>query len=127
MSEVYYVSQFGSFLAIIVLVAFLGWMFWTLMNRERDRNYIDLESGLVRKIAEKLDVDLDVAQQAACSAEHTLGQDVISRLLCFIDFINHSSKNGKDLKDSFKRFCDRRTPEPRASAWARSRFRLRAR
>ena len=55
-----------------------------------------------------LGVDSDIAQQAACRAEHTLGPVVIARLLCFIDFINHSDKNAYDLKDSFKQFCDKR-------------------
>jgi len=55
-----------------------------------------------------LGVDLDIAQQAACRAEHTLGPEVIARLLCFIDFINHSNENGYDLKSEFKKFCDKR-------------------
>lgn len=55
-----------------------------------------------------LGIDSDIAQQAACRAEHTLGQEVIGRLLCFVDFINHGNKNGYDLKDNFKQFCDRR-------------------
>lgn len=55
-----------------------------------------------------LDADAELAHQAACRAEHTLGPEVISRLLCFIDFINHSSKNGYDLKNNFRRFCDKR-------------------
>ena len=55
-----------------------------------------------------LGVDVDIAHQTACKAEHTLGPEVIARLLCFIDFINHSNKNGYDLKDSFRRFCDKR-------------------
>ena len=61
-------------------------------------------------LVDVLGVDLDIAQQAACRAEHTLGPEVIARLLCFIDFINHSSDNGNDLKSSFKRFCDKRLP-----------------
>ena len=52
-----------------------------------------------------LGVDMDTAQQAACKAEHTLGPEVIARLLCFIEFVTRSSKNGCDLADEFKQFC----------------------
>jgi DtxR family Mn-dependent transcriptional regulator len=38
-----------------------------------------------------LGVETDIARQAACRAEHTLGQEVIGRLLCFIEFMNKSS------------------------------------
>ena len=52
-----------------------------------------------------LGVDTDTAQRAACKAEHTLGPEVIARLLCFIEFVTRSSKNGYDLTDEFKQFC----------------------
>jgi len=55
-----------------------------------------------------LGVDRDIAQQAACRAEHTLGQGVIARLLCFIEFITRSNKNGYDLTDKFKQFYKKR-------------------
>ena len=55
-----------------------------------------------------LGVDVDIAQQAACRAEHTLGPEIIARLLCFIDFITRSNKNGYDIKGKFKRFCKKR-------------------
>jgi DtxR family Mn-dependent transcriptional regulator len=52
-----------------------------------------------------LGVDMDIAQQAACKAEHTLGPEVIAKLLGFIEFVTRSSKNGYDLADEFKQFC----------------------
>ena len=36
-----------------------------------------------------LGVETDVAQQAACKAEHALGPGIIAKLLCFIEFILH--------------------------------------
>lgn len=60
-----------------------------------------------------LGVEADIAQQAACRAEHTLGPEVIARLLCFIDFINHSSKNGYDITGKFKQFCQKRLQDTR--------------
>ena len=52
-----------------------------------------------------LGVEPDIAQQAACKAEHALGPGIIAKLLCFIEFVSHSSKNGCDLADQFQKFC----------------------
>lgn len=56
-----------------------------------------------------LDVEPDIAQQAACKAEHTLGPEVIAKLLYFIEFVTQSNKNGLDLDNEFKKFCKKRT------------------
>lgn len=53
-----------------------------------------------------LGIDPDIAQQAACRAEHTLGSPVISRLLAFIEFVTHNSDNGYDLVEQFRQFCE---------------------
>jgi len=55
-----------------------------------------------------LDIDKDVAQKAACKAEHVLGPEIIARLLCFIEFMTRNSKNGDGLADKFKKFCTAR-------------------
>ncbi len=60
-----------------------------------------------------LGVDVDIAQRAACKAEHTLGPEVIARLLCFIEFVTRSSKNGYDLADEFKQFCKNKLQDNR--------------
>ena len=52
-----------------------------------------------------LGVETDVAQQAACKAEHALGPGIIARLLWFIEFMAKSSENGHDLAGQFKKFC----------------------
>ena len=54
-----------------------------------------------------LGVESDVAQQAACKAEHILGQDIITKLLCFINFVSQSSENGYGLLDEFQKFCNK--------------------
>ena len=43
-----------------------------------------------------LGVEIDIAQQAACKAEHTLGPEVIARLLSFVEFVTKSSEKGYD-------------------------------
>ena len=52
-----------------------------------------------------LGIEPNIAQETACKAEHALGPGIIAKLLCFIKFVNHSSKNGCDLADQFQKFC----------------------
>jgi DtxR family Mn-dependent transcriptional regulator len=51
-----------------------------------------------------LGIDSELAQEAACKAEHALGPAVVSRLLDFTDFVTQTSRNGSDVADKFKRF-----------------------
>jgi DtxR family Mn-dependent transcriptional regulator len=50
-----------------------------------------------------LGVEKDIAQQAACKAEHTLGPEVIARLLSFIEFVTKNGEKGHGLADKFKK------------------------
>jgi DtxR family Mn-dependent transcriptional regulator len=52
-----------------------------------------------------LGIEPEIAQETACKAEHALGPGIIEKLLCFIEFVNHSSENGCDLADQFQKFC----------------------
>jgi len=52
-----------------------------------------------------LGVDANTAQQAACKAEHVLGQAVTVKLLEFMDFFQSYEKNDKNLADEFRAFC----------------------
>lgn len=56
-----------------------------------------------------LGVDADVAQQAACKAEHALGPEIIGRLLSFIQYVTESHKNGRDVAQEFRQFHKRRS------------------
>lgn len=56
-----------------------------------------------------LGIEPNTAQEAACKAEHALGPGIITKLLCFIEFVNYSSKNGCDLADQFQKFCIKQT------------------
>jgi DtxR family Mn-dependent transcriptional regulator len=55
-----------------------------------------------------LGVDFDTAQRAACKAEHTLGPEVIARLLSFIEFVTRENRDGYDLAARFKRYHKRK-------------------
>ena len=52
-----------------------------------------------------LGIEPNIAQAAACKAEHALGPGIIEKLLCFIEFVSQSSENGCDLADQFQKFC----------------------
>lgn len=52
-----------------------------------------------------LGVENEIAQSAACQAEHAFGTQIIEKLLCFIEFVNDYNKNGYDLQDEFRKFC----------------------
>jgi DtxR family Mn-dependent transcriptional regulator len=52
-----------------------------------------------------LGIDSDVAQKAACKAEHALGPGIIAKLLCFIEFVNQNDKNGRNLAIDFQKYC----------------------
>ena len=52
-----------------------------------------------------LGIEPDLAQQAACKAEHALGAGIITRLLLFIDFVTQTDKNGGNLAEEFQQFC----------------------
>lgn len=58
-----------------------------------------------------LGIEPNTAQQAACKAEHSLGPGIIAKLLCFIEFVSHSSKNGCNLADQFQKFCKHQMPK----------------
>ena len=65
-----------------------------------------------------LGVETDVAQRAACKAEHALGPEVIARLLSFIEFVTQQNRDGYDLAAKFKGFCqgDSNESDKRASS-----------
>lgn len=77
-------------------------------------------AGIVRKhniltsfFERVLGVQTDVAQRAACRAEHTLGPEIIGRLLSFIEFVTQNNRNGYDMADEFRRFCQSRPARAR--------------
>ena len=55
-----------------------------------------------------LGIDADMAQRAACKAEHQLGPEVIAKLLCFIEFATQEDKDGYHLINKFKKFCEKK-------------------
>ncbi len=58
--------------------------------------------------ADVLGLKAKLAQSCACRAEHVLGQEVINKLLMFIEFVTQENKNGNDVTANFKNFCRRK-------------------
>ncbi len=56
-----------------------------------------------------LGVEKEMAQRAACQAEHALGPEIIGRLLSFIDYVAARSQNGCDLAGEFRLFHGKRS------------------
>lgn len=54
-----------------------------------------------------LGVEKEAAQQAACRAEHALGQEIIGRLVSFVDYVAVSGRRGRDVAGEFQLFCRR--------------------
>lgn len=59
--------------------------------------------------ADVLGVEREVAQRAACQAEHALGPEIIGRLLSFIDYVAASGQKGRDVAGEFRLFHGRRS------------------
>jgi DtxR family Mn-dependent transcriptional regulator len=56
-----------------------------------------------------LGVEKEVAQRAACQAEHALGAEIIGRLLSFVDYVAARSQDGCDLAGEFRLFHGRQS------------------
>jgi len=54
--------------------------------------------------ADVLGLEESVSQEAACRAEHTLGPEVIERLVVFIEFLGRCGGKGKDCVSEFENF-----------------------
>ena len=81
----------------------------TKAGRTAARDVVTRHNILKSFFLNVLGLPVEVAQQAACRAEHTLGPHVIARFLAFIDFVGSTGKNGRLLADEFQDFCARRT------------------
>ncbi len=57
-------------------------------------------------LTEVLRIPLETAETTACRMEHVVEGMVLSRLVCFIDFIHQCPRAGNDLLRSFISFCE---------------------
>jgi len=57
---------------------------------------------------EILDVDKETAEANACRMEHVIGEGVMQRLSCFVEFMSNSSVPARQLPQAFRDNCDSR-------------------
>ena len=80
----------------------------TELGRTEAAEIVRKHNVLTSFFVDVLGVETNVAQQAACKAEHALGPGIIEKLLSFIEFVNRSNKNGCDLAQEFQKFCEKK-------------------
>ena len=52
-----------------------------------------------------LKIHPDIAESNACRVEHAIDEDVLERLVSFIEFIHSCPRAGDDWLESFQQFC----------------------
>jgi len=79
----------------------------TKKGRSAAEKVVEKHSIIKSFFVNVLDIAPDIAQSAACKAEHAFGPEVVSRLLLFSKFVNN--KNGKkvNLVEDFKGYCQK--------------------
>lgn len=90
-----------------------GYVTLTESGREAAAEIVRKHNILKAFLINILRIEQDLAQQAACKAEHALGPEIITKLLYFIDFVTHTGENGYDLADKFEQFFETRSGKGR--------------
>jgi DtxR family Mn-dependent transcriptional regulator len=52
-----------------------------------------------------LQIDLETAENTACSMEHVIDAQTLERLVCFIDYIHKCPRTGEDWIKAFVNYC----------------------
>jgi len=94
-------------LAKRALVNYEPYQLVTLTDRgqvlaERIRRRHNALSGFFTNV---LDVDGEIAEANACRIEHAVGDGVMRRLSCFVEFMSESSVPAKELPQAFREYC----------------------
>jgi DtxR family Mn-dependent transcriptional regulator len=88
----------------------------TTSGRTAAREVVRKHNVLTSFFMNVLGVEKDAAQKAACKAEHALGPEIISRLLCYVEYVGASSKSGRDVGSEFRRFYEKQPAGRRRTA-----------
>ncbi len=79
-------------------------------------------SILARFFSEVMGVEPDLAQEAACKAEHALGVGITARLVEFVDFATRPDGAGDSPAGRFRSFCKiEDKTAPKKAKWKQSR------
>ena len=75
-------------------------------GREAAEDVIRRHNALKQFFTDVLAVDEPVAEQGACRIEHIAPQQIITRMIDFIQFLTICPRGGKELTEGFARFCN---------------------
>ena len=67
---------------------------------------IKRHTALKRFFVEVLAIDDEVAERGACEVEHIASNQIISRMVKFMDFLEHCPRGGTELVRGFADFCE---------------------
>lgn len=77
----------------------------TEKGRKVAEDVIFRHEALKRFFVEVLALDDEISEEGACKIEHAAPPEIISRMISFIDFMQHCPRGGDDLIHGFKDFC----------------------
>lgn len=94
-------------------VNYEAYQFITLTERGREiaKKVLWKHKILKRFLTEVLDVDDDMSNDTACKLEHVMGDEILGRLLCFIQFVNNFECEGKSFSELLGKYCEHGRPE----------------
>ncbi len=75
---------------------------------------------LTRFLREVLNIPPAEAEENACRAEHVLGCEVIARMACLMDYLDHLPRSNQSWREGFERFCAQAEAACRPDAYSDS-------
>lgn len=75
-------------------------------GRKVAEDVIFRHESLKRFFIEVLALDQEIAEEGACRIEHAAPAEIISRMISFIEFMQHCPRGGDDLIQGFSSFCE---------------------
>lgn len=78
----------------------------TEKGRKVAEDVIFRHDSLKRFFIEVLALDEQIAEDGACRVEHAAPPEVISRMISFIEFMQHCPRGGDELMKGFASYCE---------------------
>lgn len=68
------------------------------------KRVVNRHQVLARFFKTVLGAEPDVSEAAACRTEHTLGPEITSRLMAFIEYVTQNQDNGNNITEEFQHY-----------------------
>ena len=91
------------------LINYKPYGYITLTEKGKEvAQWVSKKHGIIEAfLVEVLAVSPDLAEVAACKVEHAFGQDIISKILLFQDFLELKENDGFNVKSDFKNYISK--------------------